>query len=213
MTDGHCPIKVVTISASYGAGGTVVGPQVAARLGLPFAERALRPAEVERLSEGLADNEQEQSWLERLIAGAARLPAIIGVSLPPPTEGMTEEERFRAQNETIICELMAGQGGVVLGRGAAAFLGRQRGCYHVRLDGPAEARIAQAARIEDISEEEAARRQAVTDRARTLYNQRFYNRDLNDASLYHLVVDTTTVPLSTATELIVTAVKAATSQA
>lgn len=209
MSDSHWPIKVVTISATYGAGGTVVGPEVAARLGLPFTERPLRPAEVERLSEGLADNEQAETWLERLIAGAARLPAIIGVSLPPPPEGMTEDERFRAQNEKIICDLMTGQGGVVLGRGAAAYLGRQPGCFHVRLDGPAQARVAQAARIENISCQEAARRQAVTDRARTVYNQRFYNRDLNDASLYHLVADTTTIPLSTAADLIVTAVKAA----
>ncbi len=36
---------IVTISASYGAGGPEVGPAVAERLGLPFHDRAI-PAQV-----------------------------------------------------------------------------------------------------------------------------------------------------------------------
>ena len=38
---------VVTVSASYGAGGSEVGPAVAAALGLPFVDRAV-PASVAR---------------------------------------------------------------------------------------------------------------------------------------------------------------------
>ena len=38
---------VVTISATYGAGGSEIGPAVAAMLGLPFVDRAI-PAGVAR---------------------------------------------------------------------------------------------------------------------------------------------------------------------
>ena len=34
-------MHVVTISATYGAGGSVVGPAVAERLGVPFVDRAI----------------------------------------------------------------------------------------------------------------------------------------------------------------------------
>jgi hypothetical protein len=32
---------VVTLSASFGAGGSVIGPRVAEELGLPFLDRAI----------------------------------------------------------------------------------------------------------------------------------------------------------------------------
>ena len=34
-------MHVVTISATYGAGGALVGPEVADRLGVPFVDRAV----------------------------------------------------------------------------------------------------------------------------------------------------------------------------
>ena len=43
-------MNIVTVSASYGAGGALVGPQLAERLGVRFLDRAI-PAEVaERLA-------------------------------------------------------------------------------------------------------------------------------------------------------------------
>ncbi|HEX3540794.1 MAG TPA: cytidylate kinase-like family protein [Acidimicrobiales bacterium] len=199
-------IRLVTISATYGAGGSVVAPALASRLGVPFVDRLVVPSAVHQLSEGLSEDEREAGWLPRLIAAAARLPPVIGVSLPPPPDGLTEEERFRVENERLVCHLLESGGGVVLGRGAAAFLGRAPGCFHVRLDGPRDARVAQAARIEKISEDEARRRQAETDRTRALYVRRFYDRDNAGPALYHLLMDSTTVPLDGCVDLIAAAV-------
>ena len=33
--------RLITLSASYGAGGNVVGPELATRLGVPFVDRAI----------------------------------------------------------------------------------------------------------------------------------------------------------------------------
>ena len=41
---------VVTLAAFYGAGGTVVGPRVAERLGVPFLDRGILTAVAKRLS-------------------------------------------------------------------------------------------------------------------------------------------------------------------
>src|SRR5690349_21256314 len=43
-------MHVVTISATYGAGGSVVGPAVAERLGVPFVDRAIPTAVAGRLA-------------------------------------------------------------------------------------------------------------------------------------------------------------------
>ena len=46
---------VVTISASYGAGGAYVGPQLAERLGVPFVDRAIPTEVAQRLAVPLTE--------------------------------------------------------------------------------------------------------------------------------------------------------------
>jgi cytidylate kinase len=202
---------VVTISASYGAGGLVAAPQVADALGLPYVERAVPAAVVQELAgrEGLAPDEPDESWARRLIGAAARLPALIGTTMPQPEAGTDDVEVFRTENERRICALVEGRGGVILGRGAAAFLGRRPRCLHVRLDGPVDGRIARGMEMEGLDEDNARRRQQATDRARALYTRRFYDRDVCDASLYHLVIDSVTVPIGTCVDMITLAALAA----
>jgi cytidylate kinase len=204
---------VVTISSTYGAGGSVVGPEVAERLGLPFVGSVVVPSALAGVategSEGLAADERGDSVLQRLIVAAARMPGIIGVAMPQPSVGMSEEERFKAANEAGMAQLLATTGAVIRGRGGAAFLGDDPRCFHVRLDGPVERRIRQAMRIEGIGETEARERQAETDRVRSLYLRRFYDRDASDPTMYHLMLDSTVVALAVCTDLIAIAAIAA----
>jgi cytidylate kinase len=209
--DGAGEPLVVTISSTYGAGGSLVGPELARRLGLPYLDRVLVPSQLAgtRPDEGLAPDEHGDSVLSRLLAGAARMPVLIGVNMPPPDVALGDEERFRAQNEAAMRHLVETTGGVIRGRGGAAFLGADPHCFHVRLDGPLDARLRQAMAIEAIDEEEARRRQADTDRTRALYVKRFYDRDVHDPALYHLVLDSTRIPLPACAELIEAAARAA----
>ena len=96
---------------------------------------------------------------------------------------------------------------MILGRAAAVVLGKDRG-YHVRLDGPADRRLAQGAEVEGISQEEARQRLRAADKARTAYVRRLYRTDPADASLYHLVIDSTAIPLEVVIELILAGVRA-----
>jgi cytidylate kinase len=54
----------------------------------------------------------------------------------------------------------------------------------------------------------AERHLAETDKARQAYMQHFYRCDVHDTALYHLVIDSTAIPLETCVELIVTAARA-----
>jgi cytidylate kinase len=97
---------------------------------------------------------------------------------------------------------------VILGRAAAVVLGKERG-YHVRLDGPPARRIVQGAELEGITLEESRAHLVAADKARMAYVRRLYGVDPADPSLYHLVIDSTAIPVDTVVELILTAAASA----
>jgi hypothetical protein len=203
---------VVTLSAPYGAGGSIIGPEVARRLDLPFLDRAI-PVEVARrlavpLEEALAHDERLRGWLGRLIALTARLPTLTGPTPAPPPEAFDLEASFKAQTESVIRHLAETTGGVILGRGAVVVLAGHPGALHVRLDGPVEGRIRQAMRLEGVDEKTARERRRQTDIAREAAFRHFYGRSPADAALYHLILDSTALPLDACVDLIVRAAQA-----
>jgi cytidylate kinase len=124
---------------------------------------------------------------------------------PPSTHH--QDQHLRDCGEAEIHRLLGSGGGVILGGAAAVVLGKDRG-YHVRLDGPSARRVVQGAAVEGISEEQARERLRAADKARTAYVRRLYRRDPAEASLYHLVLDSTAIPLDTVIELILAAARA-----
>jgi cytidylate kinase len=202
-------VRLITVSAAYGAGGSVVAPALANRLGLPFLPRVTtskgRVAEPGPCDEQLSAEEIKATPVHRLLAHFTQAMPAGPTQSPPSTHH--QDEHLRGYGEAGIHHLLAGGGGVILGRAAAVVLGKDRG-YHVRLDGPAERRVVQGAAIEGINEEQARDRLRAADKARTAYVRRLYRCDPADASLYHLVIDSTAMPLDTVIDLIVTAARA-----
>lgn len=199
------PVRIVTISSAYGAGGAVVGRQVSARLQLPFLERLVTPTVARRSANASPDAEGEERpervW-RRVVEELAGLPLALA-GAPMPVEGLSTEEQVRNEVESSIEAMARTTGGVVQGRGGMVVLHDRPGVFHVRLSGPPSRRVAQAVRLADLDEREASRRQAETDRARAAYLKRFYDCRPDDPALYHLVLDSTVIPLDTCTNLIV----------
>ena len=199
-------VRLITVSASYGTGGSVVAPALAERLGLPFLQRVTtsegHPAEPGPCDEQLTEEELKATPIHRLLASFTHAMPV-GPTVSPPS-AHHQDQRIRGYGETGILRLLAGGGGVILGRAAAVVLGKDRG-FHVRLDGPPDRRVVQGAVVEGISEEQAQERLRAADKARTAYVRRLYRCDPADPSLYHLVIDSTAIPLDTVVELIVTA--------
>jgi cytidylate kinase len=204
------PSPVVTISATYGAGGSVVAPAVAEKLGLPFlnrlvsAELAHAAPATERLTEGEEQATPHHRFFSYLAHAAPFGPT---VSAPVTTED--DDQILRGRAESGIAQLRRGDGGVILGRAAAVVLAGRPLAYHVRLDGPRERRLAVATQIEGVTAEQAAQALSETDRARTVYVKRLYRTDPSDAKLYHLILDPTVLPLDAVVDLIVAATRAA----
>jgi cytidylate kinase len=208
-TDDPAAGPVVTISATYGAGGSVVGPRVAQRLGVDFLDRAISAAVAERVSsEAAAESDRPRRGVSRLmqfLSQAAHpfeaMPADPMVHVESTGE---VERRYRAATEDALMRAAA-SGGVILGRSAAVVLRTVPGALHVRLDGPMEARVQQAMELEGIDLETSRQRLQDNDRAREEYARILYGVDPKDGSLYHLIIDSTALDLTTCVDLIVTA--------
>jgi len=133
---------VVTLAALYGAGGSVVGPLVAERLGVPFLDRAIPSSVAERA--GLpaaavadADEEPRSRWDQVLDA--------LGRASPPSgASGQVERldfeyRKLHGEIERFLADA-SHSGGVVLGRGEAIVLASVPGALHVHLGGSRDGR-------------------------------------------------------------------------
>ncbi len=199
----------VTIAATYGCGGSIIGPAVAERLGLPFVDRAI-PASLavkidEPLVTGLADDGDYTSGVGRLLNNTLSYSGLfVGVPVSPEERGVISDI---AQTERAIRGLADGGGAVVLGRAGVFILKDRPDVLHVRLDGDVEARCRAAMAHEGLDYQSASRMQQRTDQARRAYIRHFYPRAgaWEDPRHYHLVLDSTAISLDTCIEVIVLA--------
>jgi cytidylate kinase len=201
----------ITISAGFGAGGSVVAPDVAKRLGLPLLDRAISVAVAEQLHVSVPEAEGavlKRSLVDRFFQSLAPLSAgVLGAgtdSAPIDILVSDDAEMFRQQAESIIRPAMAA-GCVLLGRAGSAAFFDEPGVLRVRLFGPVEARIKQGSRVRGVDEATARKQLPEVDHARAHYVRNLYSADIDDPGLYHLQVDSTAISLSACAELIVAA--------
>jgi hypothetical protein len=184
-------VRIVTVSATYGAGGSRIAPGLARVLNVPFLDRVITPDAAAELSEErvhLGESGGDDPPMSRLLAGLSRAAEVWA----PPGVTTADESSIRT-NAELALDQVGEVGGVVLGRAGAIVLRHHRSAFHVRLDGPFEKRLARGMRIENIDEATARKRLSTTDKARTAYVRRLYRRDPADPSLYHLVLDSTSM--------------------
>jgi hypothetical protein len=197
-------MTLVALSASYGAGGTIVGPELARLLDVPFVDRAIPVGVAERLEVSVDDaaahdEEAPASFLDRLLRGF--VGADIGAPAPLPPEMFSADDFRRATEEVLIRQADSGSG-VILGRAAVIVLREDPRVLRVRLDGPRERRIRQAMALGGADADTARRALDRLDRTHADYARQFYGADICDPSLYHLMLDSTAIELGTCAKLI-----------
>ena len=196
-------MTLVALSASYGAGGSVIGPALADRLGVPFLDRAIPIAVASQLDVPLdqaeAYEQASESFLDRLLRGFVGTD--VGVPAPVPAEAFTSEDFRRATEDVLLRQARTGEG-VILGRAAVVVLRDHPGVLRVRLEGPRERRVRQAMVLGGVDEDAANAALERVDRTHGEYARQFYGADIRDPSLYHLVLDSTAIALDACVELI-----------
>jgi cytidylate kinase len=199
--------RVVTVSATYGAGGTVIAPAVAERLGIPFADRLI-PLQGATGPSGEAVNAAELAGEPRSAFSEALASLAASWITPVPSDVGELPDQVRTQVESSIQDLVGRGGAVILGRAAAVVLADDPRAFHVRLDGPVDRRAARGAEYERCDLATARRHLDASDAARVRYVKRLYRRDPSEPTLYHLTLDATVFSVATCTDLVVTAAEA-----
>jgi hypothetical protein len=202
---------LVTIAALYGAGASVIGPRVAERLDVPLLDRAI-PEEAARRT-GRSDDavavvdDDPHSRTERFFSNLGRATTVSSPQASGPDHLDVDEHRLRGAIEAALARTTT-SGGVAIGRGGMVVLRSVPWALHVHLGGPRDARIEQGGALEGTDHDTARRRQKSEDKERIGYVRRAYGFDGLEPDLYHLMLDSTALPLDTCVELIVVAARA-----
>src|SRR6476661_436509 len=187
-------MPVVTISASYGSGGSEVAPALAERLGVRFVDRVVSPETAHRLAQA-----ENAGLFWRLIRSISPAGGLTAGSIHAERE---LHDRFSDRDAVAAGDV------VILGRAGALALRDHPSALHVRLDGPSEARVFRAMEIQSVDEATARERLGETDRARERFVRDIYGLDPTDPGLYTLVLDGTAFTTAACVEVIVAAVAA-----
>jgi CMP/dCMP kinase len=202
-------MAVITITRQYGAGGSLVAQRVAEGLRWTVidnefvgevAKRAGLPAETVAARE-----ERGPSLLERL----SRTLAVSAPEMFVPaatTTGEPDEEALLHITERIIAEAVAHGRVVLVGRGATGYLataGATAQALHAYVVAPEDVRIRTIMERLGVGQDEAAKAVRDIDAARARYLERNYGRRRDDASNYHVVVNTAWLGYDGAADVIV----------
>jgi hypothetical protein len=79
---------------------------------------------------------------------------------------------------------------IIVGRGANIITAKLQNCFHIRLIAPLELRVKNMETYYNMTPKEAAEFVKKEDEARNKYVKINYNRDVNDLTQYHLVLNT-----------------------
>lgn len=201
---------IITISREFGAAGGEVARRLAASLGWTLVDNELIDEVATRAGlepEEVAEREERApSFIERLSRTlASAMPEFVapdGGTLPDLTE-----ERLVKVTESAVADLAGHENIVLVGRAAAAVLAARPGALHVKVVAPRSERIARISAREQVDEKEAEKRVNDSDGNRSRYHKQYYRRDWNDASNYHMVVNTGRLGIDGAVSMILDLVR------
>jgi cytidylate kinase len=183
------PMTVITISRQLGSLGSTLGRQVATRLGYRLVHREI----INQAAQLAHSPDMALATIDEL--------GLLGIE---PEK--TQQDAYLKAVETVLEKLVIEGNVIIVGRAGQAILRNQSNTIHLRVIAPLETRIRRIVKAHNVSLQ-AARAQIVdSDHYRADYLQRFYGTDWDDPTLYHLVINTGQMDLTTSAEVVCTAV-------
>ena len=201
-------MAVITISKEHGAGGKGLAEAIARALGYELIDKALiaKVAQQARVGADKVEKYDQEGYsslakyLDNLFLANPTLYAPGAFDLPVSASGMVaglyekydffNSEKYLNLTQTAIASLHQKGNVVLVGRGGQVLLAGKPGCLHLRLAAPLESRIKRMTAKLNVTAKEAAEIIHKRDKSRASYIKDYYGRDWNDASLYHLVINT-----------------------
>lgn len=197
-------MAILSISRQFGAGGKTLGEQVANTLGYQFVDETLLQKVAEEADVSLR-------WVEGVEREAGgRLMRFLSTLVPSSfidrhlgNSGKDfDERRYAAFLTKVIEELARENNVVILGRGSQFILAEHPETVRVLLVAERADRIKFLEEKYNLAPEKAEAMVNREARRRERFLRNFYLGDPNDPSLYHMVLNTSLIPLEAAREQI-----------
>lgn len=186
-------MAVITISRQFGSGGSIIAARVARELGWPLLDNGLVEAVAAKLSISVAEVEARE---ERVTSLVERLANALAMGSPETLPTMLEAPRRLTDEQLIdvtrrvVDEQVASDSAVLVGRGAQLMLAARTDGLHVLCYSHRAALIARVMERTGRTGEEAARLVDDTNRQRTEYVRKHWNRAWLAHENYHVCVNT-----------------------
>jgi cytidylate kinase len=206
-------MPVITVSRQYASGGSNIARLVAERLGWTlvdneFVGRVARQAGLSR--QEVEEREERVPGLAERLARALAISSpevFVATGEPPEPQFGSEADLVRATEAVINQAVQQDERLIMVGRGAQAHLAQHEDSLHVYVVAPREQRIRAAADRLGMSVEEAGDCVDKTDEGRRRYVKANYHRQWEDATNYHLVLNTAVFSYEQCADLIVEAAR------
>ena len=207
-------MSIITVAREYGSGGKDIAKIIADRLGYDCVDKELiaETAHAAGVSEDVVEQLDEvgESTVRRFLGElftpstvyslSPEYPPLIWPYVPGDDEGTKDPtslkntfldrgEYLQILQDTI--RSLAGRTNIIIvGRGSQCILSDSKTVFHTRFIAPFEYRVDVIMDEMDLSRDRASELIKEKDRQRALYLQHNYHRDWTDATLYHMVFNT-----------------------
>jgi CMP/dCMP kinase len=203
------PIQIVTLSREYGAGGSQLGLLLGSALAWPVLDRDLAERLAKRLRCKSTDVEEHHEraprFLERIAAAFTVVPS--DTPILPELSGAPNPDTLFEATRAILLEAVRTPPLIVIGHGANCLLSDRRDVLRVRVTAPYPVRVRRVARRTGQAVEEAGADVRHRDADRRHYLERYYRKDPNDPYLYDLQINSATITLEVAAQMVVRLVR------
>jgi cytidylate kinase len=208
-------MAVITISRQYGSGGTEIALLVCELLAYQLVDKEIIARAVEEV--GLTTGEvvgftehhsKMRMFVDRLLYPGPNVVAEVAVrSFGEGKETLAIEELDKAEALNLVrSAIHAGYkngDAVILGRGGQAILQDMPGVLHVRIVAPMKDRVLRIQGRAHIDMERAHQLALRRDRKRFDYLRDLFDVDINEPTLYHMVLNTGKLGVDDAAQMIV----------
>ena len=199
------PVQIITLSREYGAGGSQLGLLLGSALAWPVLDRDLAERLAKQLRCKSADvaehHERAPRFLERIAAAFTVVPSDAPI-LPELSRIPNPDTLFEA-TRAVLLEAVRTPPLIVIGHGANCLLCERRDVLRVRVTAPYAVRVRRVARRTGQSVDEAGADVRQRDADRRQYLERYYHKETNDPYLYDLQINTATITLDVAAQMVV----------
>ena len=208
-------MTVITLSRQYGSGGEEVATRVCTELGLVAFDKRLMMRVAKEVGIGedeivdyTEDQYKSRGFFDALFRRSRPVAELSSWMGGRGAQGY--ERQVRVMDEAGAIALVRSainaayeRGRVlILGRGGQAILEDKPNVLHVRIAAPFESRVEKVQADEKLTAAQARRQIAQRDRARAEYLSTFHHIDVDDPSLYHMVLNSAKLGVDKCVEII-----------